>query len=250
MVSPRRDGPADASPPQAVAGAGLEGRAGASLVEAVVALLVGLLVLQLGWGTVARFRVARADLEARTDALVALRVGRNVLRRELRQGVSGRDWEATPDSLAVRGFRVTALVCASDSASAELIVLQRGDRAPDPAKDSVLLVTGEGSTAVRALVGVGSASGCAGPGTPARWRLDRGAPTGTVLARAFERGSYSLSGAALRYRRGASGRQPLTPEVWSSSTHWDVSGAHLGVAVVPARAGTPWSGFLAWRIPE
>jgi hypothetical protein len=72
-----------------------------------------------------------------------------------------------------------------------------------------------------------------------------------VLARLFERGSYHLTGSALRYRRGGSGRQPLTPEIWSSSTSWDVALERLGVEIVPADgAGEPWSGFLAWLGPE
>ncbi len=226
---------------------------GASLPEAIVALLLGLLVLQLALGTLARFRTAQADLAARTDALVALRLGRHVLRRELRHGLPGRDWIADSDSLTLRAFRGTGLVCHSDSAAAELVVSYRGDRAPDPSKDSVVLVTQEGRSVVRALRGTGaSATPCPGwlAGRETRWRLDVAAPAGTVLARPFERGSYHLADAALRYRRGASGRQPLTPEVWSDSTGWDVTTERLGVGLVPSVAGAPWHGFVAWRLPE
>jgi Tfp pilus assembly protein PilV len=230
----------------------LNSRAGVSVLEVLIALLIGLFVLQLGLETLARLRSAQAALSARADALVALRVGSHVLRRELRHGLAGRDWAASGDSLALRAFRATAVVCASDSAAAELTVRYRGDRAPDPSKDSVLVTTPEGVTTVHALVGVGAASSaCAAPGVGARLRLDRGAPSGAVLARVFERGSYHLSDAALRYRRGASGRQPLTPEVWTSATAWDLSGDRLGVEVVPSsRGGVAWSGFLAWRTPE
>ncbi len=231
-------------------GAGGDARAGTSLPEALVALLVGLLVLQMGLASLARLRAAQADLMARADALVAVRVGRHVLRRELRHGVPGRDWDVTADSLGLRAFRGTGIVCASDSTAAELTVWYQGDRAPDPSKDSVLLVTGEGQVGVRALAGTGVAPApCpGGAGTSARWRLDRAAPSGTVVARVFERGSYHLSDAALRYRRGASGRQPLTPEVWSSASGWRISTDRLGVGVVPARGGgAAWSGFLAWR---
>ena len=227
-------------------------RTGATLVEAVVALLIGLLVLQLGLMTLARMRTTRADLAARTEALVALRVGRHVLRRELRQGVPGRDWAATPDSVGLRAFRGVAFVCASDTTAAELTVSYRGDRSPDPAKDSVLLLTAEGVVDARALIGTGAAStSCPGSGASQRWRLDRGAPAGVVVARLYERGSFHLSDAALRYRRGASGRQPLTPEVWSGATGWRLSGQRLGVAFAPARAaGSPWTGFLAWLVPD
>lgn len=224
-------------------------RAGASVIEAVVALLVGLLVLQLALSTLARFRAVQRELGERADALVALRVGRHVLRRELRQGRAGIDWVAARDSLALRAFRGSAVVCASDTLSAQIVVSYRGGRAPDPTKDSVLLLSDDGTASLRALVGTGvSPVPCIGPGggAAARWTLDRGAPPGTVAARFFERGSYYFSGAALRYRRGASGRQPLTPETWSSDTSWDVGSDRVGVQLVPSRAGEPWSGFLAW----
>ena len=223
--------------------------AGTSVIEAVVALLVGLLVLQLGLSTLARFRSAQRELGERADALVALRVGRHVLRRELRHGLPGRDWIAEPDSLSLRAFRGVAVVCGSDSLSAQLIVSYRGDRAADPSKDSVMLVTEDGAAVARALTATGvSPAPCTGPGGGAaeRWTLNEAAPAGTVVVRTFERGSYHLTSAALRYRRGASGRQPLTPETWSAATAWDVETERLGVALVPSRAGAAWSGFLAW----
>jgi hypothetical protein len=179
-------------------------------------------------------------------------VGRHVLRRELRQGTSGTDWVAAADSIALRAFRGAAVVCASDTLSAQIVVAYRGDRAPDPAKDSVLLLGEDGTVSVRALLGTGVPPvPCVGPGGGAasRWTLDRGAPVGTVAARFFERGSYHLADAALRYRRGASGRQPLTPETWSSAS-WDVTSERVGVELVPSGAGSSWSGFLAWLSAE
>jgi len=227
--------------------------AGASVIEAVVALLVGLLVLQLGLSTLAHFRSTQRDLVERADALVTLRIGRHVMRRELRHGVPGRDWIAEGDSVSLRAFRGAAAVCVSDTVSAQLVVSYRGDRAPDPSKDSVLLLGRDGTSVPRALVGAGvSPSPCVGPGggEAQRWTLDQPAPPETVAARIFERGSYHLSGAALRYRRGASGRQPLTPEVLSAATTWDLAGGRIGVQLVPSRAGASWSGFLAWLSTE
>jgi len=227
---------------------------GATLAEAIVALLVGLAVVQLGLSTLARFRTVQADLARRADELVALRVGRHVLRRELSLGVPGRDWTAAGDSLAVRAFRGTAIVCAADSATAEVVVAYGGERAPDPSKDSVLLVSVNGLASVHALAGVGvTPVPCAGfrDATPMRWRLDRAAPSGAAVARLFERGSYHLSDAALRYRRGTSGRQPLTPEVWSAATAWDLAADRLGVALVPSgRPEAAWRGWIASRHPE
>jgi len=227
-------------------------RSGATIAEAIVALVIGLLVLQLGLSTLARFRSVQARLVARGDALVTLRVGRHVLRRELRYGVADRDWLADADSLSLRAFRGTALLCQVDSAAAEVVVTYAGERAPDATKDSVLFVGVAGDVTVRALVGVAAAPPCSGtpPGSPARWRLDGPAPRDAVMARLFERGSYHLSGAALRYRRGASGRQPLTPEVLTAASGWSASSQRLGVTLAPASSpGAPWSGFVAWRGP-
>jgi hypothetical protein len=232
----------------------LDERLGASLAEALVALMLGLFLLHLGLESLARLRSAESRLLRREDALVALRVGRHVLRTELGRGRPGRDWGVEGDSLPLRAFRGVAVVCSSDSATAELVVSYRGDRAPDPAKDSVLLIGSDGGEIVRALVSTRSASGCdPGDGGASRnWELDAGVGRTPVLGRLFERGSYHLSGHALRYRRGMSGRQPLTPEVWSPSTAWSSGGARLGVDLVPQdpAAGPAWSGFLAWDGPR
>ena len=225
---------------------------GASVSEMVVALLAGLLVVHLALGTLERFRSAQVRLARRTDALVALRVSRHLLRAELRVGLPGRDWRLADDSLGLRAFRGTALVCPTRPSPDELLVRYAGMRAPDPTKDSLLLVTGRGEVEVRALAGVAATAdpcAAAGPGTVGRWRLDREPPADVVLARLFERGSYHLSGSALRYRRGLSGRQPLTPEVWTlPETAWTRTYEAIGVRLVPgdAGAGAAWSGFLAW----
>lgn len=230
----------------------VRGRAGFSAPEAIVALLLGLVVTHLGLTTMAALRESHSRMAARTDRLVAMRVARHVLRRELRHGVPGADWWVDDDSLYLRAFRGTALVCGPDTASAEVTVGYRGDRRPDPAKDSVLFFDATGRRAVRALAAVSTASvpcPLASAGEVETWRLDAPPPPGAVVAKLFERGSYHLVSAALRYRRGASGRQPLTPEVWSSATGWSPSEARLGVEVHPADpAHASWSAFLAWRV--
>lgn len=223
--------------------------AGMSVPEALVALLLGLLVVQLALSSLARLGALRARLSLRTDALVALRVSRHVLRRETRHGSEGVDWGVAKDSLWLRAFRGAAVVCANDTASATLVVSYAGDRSPDPTKDSVLFVAADGAREVRALVGVSAvAPPCSGPGASASWRLDRGAPAEAVVGKLFERGSYHLVDAALRYRRGASGRQPLTPEVWGGTSAWVATGRRVGVELVPRDSayGPPWSGFLSW----
>lgn len=224
-------------------------RSGVSLPEVLVALLLGLLIVHLALESLTRMEAARRRLASRTDALVALRVGRHVLRRELRHGQAGTDWGVGGDSLWIRAFRGVALVCTVDSSTASLVVSYTGDRAPDPTKDSLVLFDALGTPEVRALAGTSAApSGCGGPGTEARWLLDRAAPRGVAVAKLFEHGSYHVANAALRYRRGAAGRQPLTPEVWDAATGLTLSPDRVGLEIFPrdTAAGPAWSGFLAW----
>lgn len=224
--------------------------AGVSVLEAVVALTLGAFVLHLGVVTVQRVRTAQAGITERLEALEAFRVGRYVPRLELRRAVGGRDWAVDGDSLSLRAFRGTGLVCMPDGASERVAVSYRGDRQPDPAKDSVLLVRSGGGHLVVGLEGVGSGAGACGtgPGVPEVWTLDRPVPADVVLARLFERASYHFSAAALRYRIGASGRQPLTAEVWAMpATGW-VPGPDRLAFTLAGRpdAGRSWTGFLAW----
>lgn len=220
-----------------------------------MALLLGLFIVHLALSTLARLRETEVRLAARADGLVAMRVADHVLRRELRHATFGRDWAVDADSLALRAFRGTALVCPYESATSELTVSYDGDRRPDPAKDSVLLLTALGGVEVRALVGSAAASlpcGSVSAEALRMWTLDSPTGPGIVVARLFERGSYHLALSALRYRRGSSGRQPLTPEVWAEGTAWSASGGRLGLEVLPESTdvGAPWSTFLAWRDPE
>jgi len=221
---------------------------GLTLPEMLVALLLGLLLLHLGLESLRRLESARARIAARTDLLVAIRVTTHVMRRELGLGFGGTDWTVDEDSIALRAFRGTGLVCHSDSSSAQLHVTYGGEREPDPAKDSVLLLTGDGRREVRALEAVLTPGPCPGPdpSRSATWVLSAGASPSVVLARLFERGSYHLSGSALRYRRGG-GRQPLTPEVFSGSARWTESGQSVGADLLPRdpRAGQGWTGSLA-----
>jgi hypothetical protein len=226
---------------------------GASMVEAVMALVLGLFVVHLGLTTAIELRRYGIRLAVRQDALLSLRIARYVLRRELGHADPARDWTVDGDSLSLRAFRGTALVCGDQPRPSEWVVAYRGDRAPDPSKDSIEATYPDGAVRYAALTGVGA------PGEPCQTpdstesalllRIDPPLPTGAILARVFERGSYHLSGSALRYRRGAGGRQPLTPEVWSDvGTGWRVGVAWVAIDLEPTspQAGRPWGGFLAW----
>jgi hypothetical protein len=215
---------------------------GVSVLEAIVALLLGLFVVHLGLSTLAGLRGTQLRLAARGEGLTAMRVARHVLRSELRPGLPGQDWRLDADSISLRAFRGRALVCPRDSATAEVTVAYSGYRRPDPAKDSVLVVEPTGRREARALLGVGPATaGCGSVqvGSLERWTLD--APVAPTVA---------LS--ALRYRRGASGRQPLTPEVWAETTRWVLAGRRLGIDVrhLSGDAGADWATFVAWTEPE
>jgi hypothetical protein len=225
------------------------------VIEAVTALVLGLLVVQLSLGVLARARSAEARLTARAESLEAVRIARHIVGREVRRGRAGRDWTVFGrDSLVLRAFRGVGEICPWRPGVREILVAYRGVREADASKDSVLLMDRDGTWTARALVWVGGSDvSCPQAPTVAveRWRLDRDAPAGVVLARVFERGSYHLTGGALRYRRGAAGRQPLTPEVLRTPpSGFDRSGDAVVLLMTPddgaGAVGAPWRS-LVWR---
>ncbi len=234
---------------------GLRGSAGASLAEALVGLLLGLGILHVGLTTLTEVRDAYASLTGRLDALTSGRIARTVLRQDLARGVVGVDWWGDSDSLRLRAFRGTGVVCAAGRSANEVVVAYRGDRLPDPAKDSLEVTTGEGVVHPLDLSG-SPAAAVTCPGTDsaevalrltAAWAI----PPGALFVRVFESGSYHLTGSALRYRVGSGGRQPLTPEVWvDGGTGFLHSDSTLRIRWQPAeRLARPASEFLGWVPP-
>ena len=220
----------------------MRSRTGATAAEAIVALLVGLLVLQLAVGILARERRVVASLVRRAESLGAARIARHVLATDLGAASGPADVEgAAPDSVALRVMRGLAVVCAVEDDGA-LLVAVRGHRLPDPSKDSVLaLVPPDGWRAVGLLDSRPTAGECGGDGARVlRWSLEGGGG-GVVLGRYFERGVYYLADGALRYRRGRSGRQPLTPEVVGSDSRFVVGGPVPRSAELSLlHGGPPW----------
>jgi type II secretory pathway component PulJ len=224
-------------------------RAGFTAVEALVSFLLVSLLLQAGWTLTAGIARASAAIAERAEGLAASRAVGWILQEELEGARAGSD-VSTPagDSIGVRAFRGTARVCAGSTARS-LLVRWSGLRAPDPAKDSLLVLLSSGRWASRALAARTAGSGeCAGSGgSLERWTLgDSVAPA--ALVRLFERGSYHLSDEALRYRIGAGGRQPLTPARFDPARSGIVrSGLDRVVLVVSTRGGRGGGGGPEWR---
>lgn len=229
-------------------------RSGVSVVEALVTLVLGLWLAQASFGVVARARTLQDELVRRSDILVSARLASSVLRDEISDGRPGVDWGTGGDSLWIRGFRGTGVVCPGATGTDSLVLAYWGHRRPDPTKDSVLLVDALGRDTVLQLTGVWSVPDlCGGWSVSDALGLvfDRPVPEQVVLARVFEFGVYAVSGAALRYRRGAGGRQPLTAEVWSTASGWRPREDGLDVEFVPlGRTGsTPWLVALSREAP-
>lgn len=168
-------------------------------------------------------------------------------------------------AIGVRAFRGSGTVCGT---AGSVLVRYAGVRQPDPAKDSVLILAADGTRASALLdSGPAGADGCSTSDSfdELAWSLTEAASHGDVVL-LFESGSYHLADDAVRYRRGAGGRQPLTPELLdhaesglhpydgSGSTAYDparISGIEL--RLVPAPPGDLRSGGaippLRRRIP-
>ncbi|MBI4546037.1 MAG: prepilin-type N-terminal cleavage/methylation domain-containing protein [Gemmatimonadetes bacterium] len=189
-------------------------RAGFSLLELVVSLaLGGLVAAALGSLVVTEERLARVH-SRRVEWAEAVRAAAAVLAAELRFADAAADLSiVASDSIRLRAFRGTAIACAGVAAGA--LVRYRGMRAPNAAKDSVLPVESNGPGGAAPLAGSRRvASGCRARAGEDLYTWSLGGivlSPGTMLL-LYESGSYHLSGAALRYRRGGGGRQPLTPE--------------------------------------
>jgi hypothetical protein len=188
-------------------------RPGTSLVELLAVLTLGALLAALVGGMLAaQLRLARTVAE-RVAAAETIRIALNVMAGEAAR-IGPADVRAvSADSLSMRGFRGAAVPCAWGPGA--VIARYRGDRMPDPTKDSVLVVAATGQTA-SALVSVtpaASVPGCIAAPDESMLAFEFDAPHAQGLLLVFESGSYYLTSRALRYRLGVEGRQPLTAEL-------------------------------------
>jgi hypothetical protein len=198
------------------------------MIEALVVLVISALVgATMCAALIAQSRVVRAIGE-RVAFNDAARTTLHILPAEIRALDPLRDVRAAgADSIAGRWIRSTGVVCAADATA--LWVRLRGMRQPDPAKDSMLVMTGSGEEAYT-LQGIApDPAGCeAQTGVDPEDEVFRVAlaaiPSAGAVA-VFETGTYYLSQRALRYRVGAEGRQPLTEEFFMD--------AGSGLAITP-----------------
>lgn len=223
-------------------------------MEALLALLLLSVVVQGAWGVVARARTAAAYVAGQAEALETIRTLGWLLPEEVSGGRPGRDWwVGEGDSLPLRAFRGLAIVLDPGGPEDRIRVCYRGVRSPNPGKDSILVLGKEGRWAPHGLSDRSRVeSSCFGieGGWEEEWALSP--PTeGPVLGRLFERGSYHLTNRALRYKRGAGGRQPLTPERIDEGRFLGFAGgdgAYAWEVLLLERSGhsdsLPWRGRL------
>jgi hypothetical protein len=226
---------------------------GVSVMEVLLALLLLSVLVPGAWSVVARHQTAAVGVGHRAEALETIRTAAWLLPEELSGGLPGRDWWEERDSVALRAFRALGLVKAGSVSGQGLVACVRGIRTPSPEKDSVLLLGADGLWRAHELQGRVRVAGD-GPevegGWEEKWTLSPD-PADAVLGRIFERGSYHLADGALRYRRGAGGRQPLTPERIHAGrfSRGGEGGAgfvwEMTLSEPPGRAGsTGWRGIL------
>ncbi len=215
------------------------------MAEALVSLLLGLALVGLGWRILSRQRLVAVRLMHEMDVLSARRVAATVMGRDLRRGVAGRDWlDPAGDSLPLRVFRGWGLSCASVAARpGAVVVAYRGERRPNPVKDSVLVFTEGGWRPADLVHRARTREPACSDGLDSDaevWAVDP--PISGPLLRVFEHGSYHVAGGALRYRRGRGGRQPLTPEVFPGPSGMEGSRERVLLRLVSDRA--PWGGGI------
>lgn len=187
---------------------------GSSLVEAVAVMTLTSIVMAVIAGIcVAQMRLARAAA-GQAAAAEAVRTTAAVLSGEARRMTAADVSASSMDSLALRVFRGSGLPCGTTPDG--VLVRYTGDRLPDPAKDSVLIV-GAATEAALMLFDAAAAPGlCAAlPGELVLELETSGSVPHPAVLLVFESGSYHLSARALRYRIGAGGRQPLTAQALS-----------------------------------
>ena len=227
----------------------LRTRGGFALTEAIVAATLLLMVIQVSWWVTAVQSVVGMRVVTGSRILDETRLIHHVVSAEVGQGREGLDWTLKDGELRLRAFRGTAYRC-HDQPARGVAVAVSGYRAPDPAKDSVLVLSGDGAWSPAALVrrSRGGSAGCEELGgfQAEVWHLEPARPD-LLAAAYYERGAYRFSNGAFRYRRGNGGWQPLTGEgIEVDSAELVPAGPNGVAAVVTWRGPSPLPPSFRW----
>jgi hypothetical protein len=203
----------------------MKARAGSLLVELLCSSVLLGLLLTFCLAVLHSATTILNNVSERAATGETLRASRAIMSSELRALTNADIRAAARDSIAMRVFRGAGIVCAQSGGLAWL--RYQGIRDPDDAKDSLLIPGEERALSFRSSSSRGSCSAqnseqiVAVNTTQALW------PGAFLLL--FESGAYYLSSNALRYRRAAEGRQPLTDD--------RLNDAQSGLWVEPNRRG-------------
>lgn len=222
---------------------------GFALAEVIVAGTLLVLVVQVAWWVTAMQSVVAARVVAEARMLDETRLIHHLLSTEVGHGESGEDWGVNGGELHLRAFRGVGFACRTQPASGWRVAVA-GYRFPDSDKDSVLVLSDDGSWRVSALgrrsrrrtLDCQELDGF----STETWFLDPPRPRG-VAALYFENGAYRFSDDAFRYRISNRRWQPLTgPEIAVDSSAVVATGPD-GVEVIvtwrvldPIRPSTRW----------
>lgn len=210
-------------------------RSGASLPELIlVAWLFGLVLAAVAGFAAGQRRIVEAT-SGRVRMSEVVRVADRVLGSELRTLAEADIERHGPSSIGVRAVRGGGVICGWTSDGA--LVRYKGMRRPDATKDSVILISGRTPRGEPyRLLAAASEQGCGGSVVRLRLQPAPSARAAGGLALVFESGTYSVDD-AIRYRRGAAGRQPLTETVLSDADlAWPAGGdfgLRFGVRSLP-----------------
>lgn len=206
----------------------MKARLGAvSLVELLLVMALSVPVFAT-WAAFARTQSrAAAAQQGAVRMHESLRAARIILQNEVRYALPVQWVAAGGDSLSFRAVRGGGAVCSVTGD--ELTVRYSGVRFPDPSKDSVLLIS-DSVVELAAIAGSAPVAVCDGG-----LRIELSAPPSLTPAFTliFERGTYAIAGGALRYRRGAAGRQPLTEDILAPGSGMSPSSRAIELTLRP-----------------
>ena len=199
----------------------LQSRDGFTIAELLVSLgLFGVIATALAIILHTQTVTARAASK-QTANDEAVRVAVTVLASESRSLLRREDVAAvTDDSLSLRAFRGIGTVCSATTGKS--VLRYHGMRMPDVDKDSLLILP---ERAVYPVTAWQEVSGQCNARTVDDAFIELVLPLRIgAVALFFERGSYHLTDRALRFRRGAEGRQPITEELFDAKSGFASTG--------------------------